>query len=341
MAVWLVRAGRAGEREEFALEKGIAAIGWDEVPDMSTVPSRDALDAVLRETYPQASPQRLANHLGQLWAFRERIQEGDLVVLPLKHRAAIAIGRVTGPYSYRSDFPLGARHTRPVEWIRQDLPRSAFDQDLLHSLGAFLTVCRITRNNAEERIPDILKGGRTAAPAMTAPSVKGEEPEESEAPLDLEEYSRDQIRTFISRKFRGHDFARLVTAILDAQGYRTQTSPPGADGGVDIVAGHGPMGFDAPRLCVQVKSSDGPEDVKTLRELQGVMKNFGAQQGLLVAWGGFKKTVHDEARRHFFEIRLWDAGDLVDALLKDYGSLPEDVQAELPLKRVWALVLEE
>jgi restriction system protein len=101
------------------------------------------------------------------------------------------------------------------------------------------------------------------------------------------------------------------------------------------------MGFDPPRLCVQVKSSDTPEDVKTLRELQGVMRNFGAEQGLLVAWGGFKSSVHAEARRHFFEIRLWDAGDVVKALLENYERLPEDVQAELPLKRIWSLVLEE
>lgn len=60
-----------------------------------------------------------------------------------------------------------------------------------------------------------------------------------------------------------------------------------------------------------------------------------------MAWGGFKRTVHDEARRHFSEIRLRDAGDLMDALLKDSSSLPEDIQAEFPLKQIWILVLEK
>jgi restriction system protein len=98
------------------------------------------------------------------------------------------------------------------------------------------------------------------------------------------------------------------------------------------------MGFDQPRLCVQVKSSDSPVDVGVLRELQGVMRNFGADRGLLVSWGGFKGSVLSEARRLFFDIRLWDAGDLVTTLLENYGSLPEAFQAELPLKRTWVLV---
>ena len=35
-------------------------------------------------------------------------------------------------------------------------------------------------------------------------------------------------------------------------------SPEGPDGGVDICVGKGPMGFDSPKLRVQVKSSDDP-----------------------------------------------------------------------------------
>jgi restriction system protein len=101
------------------------------------------------------------------------------------------------------------------------------------------------------------------------------------------------------------------------------------------------MGFDPPRLCVQVKSSDQPLDVHVLRELQGVMKRFGAQQGLLVSWGGFTRSVLNEARQQFFELRLWDAGNVIDELLQHYDQLPADLQAELPLKRIWTLVQED
>jgi restriction system protein len=118
-------------------------------------------------------------------------------------------------------------------------------------------------------------------------------------------------------------------------------SKPGPDGGVDILAGSGAMGFGSPKICVQVKSSQQPVDVKELRNLQGVAKNFNADQALLVCWGGFKASVFEEARRSFFTIRLWDSGKLIEEVFKYYDRIPDALKAELPLKRIWALVVEE
>jgi restriction system protein len=193
---------------------------------------------------------------------------------------------------------------------------------------------------AAERLRALISG-KGAASTEVKTGAGGETETDGQDALDIEQFGRDQIMGFIGRKFRGHDFARLVDDLLKAQGYRTQFSPPGPDGGVDIIAGAGPMGFDPPRLCVQVKSGDSPAEVSVLRELQGVLSNFSAEQGLLVSWGGFRSSVRSEARQLFFQIRLWDAGDLVGALLQHYDSLPEELQAELPLKRIWALVPEE
>ncbi len=335
MTVWLVRAGRYGERETLALEQGLAVIGWEELPDLGDVASRGELEELVRVTYPDAGKGRVANWVGQLWAFRERMQVDDLVVLPQKTQAAIAIGKVAGPYTYRVDLGADVHHTRPVEWLRTDIPRARFDQDLLYTFGAFLTVCQISRHNAEARIRAMLTG----QPVPTSPLSNGE-PDESETPVDLEQYAADDLVEFISQRFKGHELARLVDAILQTQGYQTLVSPAGADGGVDIIAGSGPMGFDAPRLCVQVKSSETAAGAAVLRELQGTMKNFGADQGLLVSWGGFAAPLLKEAHHLHFEIRLWDAGDVVANLLRRYDQLTPGIQAELPLKRIWVRVPE-
>lgn len=214
------------------------------------------------------------------------------------------------------------------------------DGDIFQSLSAQQTVCQITRPDVEVRLRRFANGSAipvsTGSPAEAAgASLAGEDS------LDLETHARDQITRHIGQKFRGHELTRLVDYVLQAQGYQTYRSPAGPDGGVDIIAGSGPMGFDPPRLCVQVKSNEGPVDVAVLRELQGVMRNLGAQHGLLVAWGGFKSSVLNEARRLFFEIRLWDAGTLVEQILAHYPQLPAEFQAELPLQRIWALVPEE
>lgn len=103
-----------------------------------------------------------------------------------------------------------------------------------------------------------------------------------EVPPDLEQYALDQIRDYITRKFKGHGLARLGGAVLEVQGYRVQISPEGANGGMDIIAGYGLMDFDHPVLVVQVKPGDTPVDVKAVRELQRVMKSFGADHGFIV-----------------------------------------------------------
>ncbi|MCK4373875.1 MAG: restriction endonuclease [Candidatus Brocadiae bacterium] len=339
MIVWMVRAGGDGQNEDFALENGLAVIGWDDLRDLSDVQDREALRELMREAYPSPDNYKIGNYVGQVWAFRGRIKEGDLVVLPLKTQPFIAIGKVNGPYLYRADNPQGAHHVRPVDWQKTDIPRSAFGQDLLYSLGAFMTVCRISRNNAEERIQVILATGED--PQVQRPPEAEEEATDVVAPPDIEVYAREQIREFIGRQFKEHDLASLVGAILRAQGYKTKVSTPGPDGGVDIIAGRGALGFDPPRLCVQVKASKSAQDVRAVREFQAVVGNFGADQGLFVSWGGYTKEALKEGRRVFFQLRLWDDADLVSAVLESYDGLPEDIKAELPLQRLWMLVPEE
>lgn len=209
MALWMVRAGKYGEQESFALEKGLAVIGWDEMPDLSGIKTKQELYELLEKVYPDEKPKTLLNWQRQIWSFFKEIQQGDLIALPLKTRSAIAIGEVIDLYQYHSNFPPGSNHTLRVKWI-QEFPRSSFDKDLLYSFGAFLTVCRIQRNDAEDRIRALLAGKPQIIPPIPSDSI------EWEAPPDLEEYARDQIREYIARKYKGHDLARLTGAVLEA-----------------------------------------------------------------------------------------------------------------------------
>ncbi|WP_116109403.1 restriction endonuclease [Amycolatopsis ruanii] len=92
----------------------------------------------------------------------------------------------------------------------------------------------------------------------------------------------------IRERFAGHGLADLVAEILRAEGYHCTVSTPGPDGGMDIYAGRGPL------LLAQVKSNEGPIGSQVVTQLHGVMGTHGADQGLLVAWGGLNR----EARRH-------------------------------------------
>jgi restriction system protein len=157
---WLVRAGRRGENEMLALDAGLVVVGWSQLPDLGGTTSRAELAELLRETYPDDAPQRLRNHEAQLWAFRHAMDVGDLVALPLKTSGTVAIGRITGAYAYLPDLPPTARHLRPVDWLATDLPRAVIGQDLLHTLGASMTVCRLQRNRAPARLAALAATGR-------------------------------------------------------------------------------------------------------------------------------------------------------------------------------------
>ena len=330
MSLWLVRAGKYGEQEQGALDNNVVTIGWNEFPDLSNIKTKPDLAKLYNELNPIAKKAQAANEVGQIWRFIKEIQKDDFVALPLKTQSAIAFGVVEGTYQYKK-LTDNIKHIRSVKWFKT-IPRSDIDQDILYSLGAFMTVCRIERNDAENRVKKLLK---------KPVSEKAEKIEEVEEVIDIEEYAKDQIIKHIGAKFKGHGLSRLVDAILRAQGYVIRPSPPGKDGGVDILAAAGPLGFDKPRICVQVKSSSSQIDVNILRELQGIIAKFKAEQGLLVAWGGFNNSTLKEAKDAFFSIRLWDQGDLLSEIFKYYELFDDELKAELPLKRIWGLVLEE
>ena len=342
--VYLTRAGKDGGDEAQWLEEGLAFIGFTDVPSLEAARDYDDVYKIVAPSYPGAKPRAQGNLAGQLWAFAIAMKEGDLVVLPRKQTAQFAIGRVVGPYRFAL-IAGRARHSRKVEWLKTDIPRTAFEQDLLLSFGAYMTVCNIARNDAVRRVQAVLETGEdpghAAAPPASRPMGIVDTPiQPSEVSIDLPQQAHDQIVKHIQGKFTGHELSRLVEAVLVAEGWYTKLSPPGPDGGVDILAGRGSLGLDSPRLCVQVKSQNSPADVTVYRTLQGSMQTFKAEQGLLVCWGGFNRVVHAESRQGHFTVRLWDASDLVQAIYRTYDRLPAEIQAELPLTKVWTLVVE-
>jgi restriction system protein len=347
--LWLVRLGRNGEAERPAQDDGILSIDFGIREDISGCKDRDALLKVLSRVHPDAKPNTLKNYAAQINQFINIAEIGDLVVSPMKTTSTIWIGRLSGPYSADPE----GRVTRSVEWLKTDLPRDNFKQDLLYSLGAFMTVCEISRNNALSRVEDVLRTERDPGDGLTVGLVRGrpvagnaapdnnETQEASDQPVNLDLAARVQIERRIASVFTGHDFTRLVAAVLNAQGYRTRVTPPGPDRGIDIVAGSGPLGLESPRIAVQVKSGSYVVEQPDLQGLIGSVQDTQADHGLIVSWGGFTAPVRRRLNELYFRVRLWSRDDFIDNLLSVYEALPEDIRAELPLRRVWTLVLDD
>lgn len=345
MSLWLVRAGAYGEHEQKFLDDGRLYLTWDNLTEisLSNASNYDEIKSLLQQQYPEEKSRKIGNWSGQIWAFALAIKKGDWVAVPSKKSSTIAIGEVESDYFYDSEASPLYRHCRKIKWLNKAVPRSAFDQDLLYSLGAFLTVCEIKRNDAEVRVKEMAKNNWKSSlhRKIDATTSIPSDAETQENAFDLEQLSRDSIARLIIQKFKGHGMARLVEAILQAQGFTTYRSPEGPDKGVDILASGGPFGFDHPRICVQVKSGDSPVERPEFQQLIGAMNDVKADQGLFVAWGDFKQTVYREVPAKFFTVRLWNQNDLIENLLINYDKLDQDIKAELPLKQIWTITASE
>jgi restriction system protein len=151
-------------------------------------------------------------------------------------------------------------------------------------------------------------------------------------------------RTEINEHIDGlgpYDFQKLVAELLRAMDYFVPyLAPPGRDGGVDIVAYKDPLGTVAPRINVQVKHRDQKVDVKTVRELEGLLRREG-DIGLIVSSGGFTKDVEIEIRHSNKHIETMDLDRLVSLWQQHYEKISETGKALLPLVKVYFLAPAE
>jgi restriction system protein len=284
-----------------------------------------------------------------LWALRHGIKAGDLIVQPLKSQPGyLAFGRCKGGYQFdASQSNPEHRHFLPVNWSDQMVARSMLKDDLLNMINGAMTVFRPSKNNAAARLEVVARGepdpgasapeNLTTHPVDTALSDGGTADVSDPVSVATLEGIRDRIRAHIIENFSGHKLTNLLADILEGLGFRCEVSPAGPDGGVDILAGRGPLGLDSPTLIVEVKSEPGAVGASVVRSLHSAMTQHRADQGLLVAWGGISNPARREFTQQRTQLRIWDAEQLLDQLFSTYDRLPATTRARIPLKQAWVL----
>jgi restriction system protein len=343
---WTIRTGKHGERTEWAFANGLVGGGWQEFSDLSPYKEdREKLRNLVSQVLG-GSKGRVANYTGQLWMMINRIHVGDYVVLPIRSTSQIAIGQITQGYKYvSSEEDPSRRHQLGVNWIRTDIPKSLIKQDLLFQLGSALTVFLIGNNDAGYRLEQLLNGkpdpGSRGALNRETTSHAGVPPQDADSleenleSLDLEQIAQDEISRRLQEDFKGHELSVLVEALLSAEGFKCRNSPPGADGGVDVLAGMGPLGMDSPKLVVQVKSQTSSVSDVVLQQLNGAIHRYHADQGLLVTFGGVTGPARAYLESQYFNIRVWTMDDIIESIYNHYEMLGDEIRAKLSLKRIW------
>lgn len=290
---WLIRVPPGRENEDDARD-GLLAADLGIRGDISHLTDFDDAIRLVESDAPGMRLGSIESRARSLHDLAAGIQPGDLILAPLGRSREVAIG-LARPEMTVSSSGLPARRAE----ILRILPRQALPADLANSLAAQSGVARVRLPGAEARIAELLSGKAVA-------------PEEERDPGSL---------------LGGHDMAALVAAILESDGYLCHLSPPGPDGGVDIVAGRGILGFDG-GVVVQVKSGRITCGTEEIDRLMGVMAAQGAGQGLLVSWGGFTRPALVRAASLRLKVRLWGRED-VSALAGRAAPLLEGHVAEV------------
>ena len=154
-----------------------------------------------------------------------------------------------------------------------------------------------------------------------------------------EEQSWGEIAQYL-RGMNPYDFQDLVAALLRAMGYHVSwVSPPGKDGGIDILALMDPLGTRLPRIKVQVKRQQNSVPVEGLRSFLALLGDDDV--GLFVSTGGFTKDAEQEARtQEKRRVILIDLERLFDLWVEHYPRLDDDARRRLPLRPIHFLAPE-
>lgn len=194
MALWLVRAGKYGEHEPRFFEDGRAYLTWGgtEDADLSLAKDYDGIKLLFAAMYADEKLKTRINWASQVAPFVFTIKVGDWVVVPRKHTPALAFGVVEKIYAYNPKADESYRHSLKVKRLNTDVPRTTFDQDLLYSFGAFMTVCQITRNNAEARVR-AMAADNWKSRSVVRPIVPADGGDDPSVAIDVERFTRDQV----------------------------------------------------------------------------------------------------------------------------------------------------
>lgn len=282
---------------------------------------------------------------------------------------------VRGVFQFLLDQPDGVQAKDVLSKLETVVPPTEFEQSVYpkhpsirryEKIVRFSTIAHVKAGwlVKDKGLWSLTDEGRTAFERLTDPEEfqqeavrlyrqwKAEQPtdeddadnaDEGEVATTLEEAEEaawSEIESSLS-SMSPYDFQDLVAGLLRGMGYYVEwVSPPGPDGGIDIVAHTDPLGVSGPRIKVQVKRR---ADRTAVDGVRGFMALLGdADVGLFVSTGGFTKDAQDEARRQEKRrVMLVDLRRLFDLWVEHYDQIPETQRRLLPLRPVYYLAPDD
>lgn len=334
--MWMVR-GDSGRLYDDFRERSIVTLGWSELADIAKPGvSREKLAEAYAQRRPEYKPGAIRSGASQVWRFVNEIQQGDQVLTYSPSLRRYSLGTISSPSTTISseDSDIGALQ-RTVQW-KCELERDRLSTKTKNSLGSTMTLFLVPESAAKEvasvAFGNVVSPTPIVESVLVAPADSEDEDDEARLLGDLEEQARELIKDRVD-KLGWDEMQELVAGVLRALGYKTRVSPKGSDRGADIVASPDGLGFENPRIVVEVKHRGGAMGSKEVRSFLG--GRHKDDRGLYVSTGGFTKDARYEADRAGIPLTLWELDDLVRTLLENYEALDNQTRQLVPLRRLY------
>ena len=111
--IWLVAPGRNAKYFDEFCEKGIVAIGWDYLGDLSQYENVERIREAIREH--QESDRNPRNATLACYQFAYEMREGDVIFAKQGQRKIVGYGEVTSDYRYDAERDT-YKNVRSVDW---------------------------------------------------------------------------------------------------------------------------------------------------------------------------------------------------------------------------------
>lgn len=326
----MVRAGRGGYvSDDFA--KGYIAIGWGKIGDLSSAAGVADIRDLYARAYPEAKAGEVGNAVAMINKFRSVMRVGDQIVSYDPARREYLVGKVAGDYLFDPGAVKDHPHVRKAEWVGR-VSRDRLRVRSRNTLGSTLTLFSVPEDVLAD-VLDALHGLSQNKVEELADAAEQEREELEETREDTQARALELIKDRLLR-LDAEQMEHLVAALLRAMGYRTRVTPKGPDRGVDVFASPDGLGFQEPRIKVEVKhrrnSAIGSQEIRSF--LGGLRPG---DRGLYVSTGGYSKEGKYEAERSNFPISLLDLDELASYVVTHYESFDLEGRALIPLVKVY------
>ncbi len=330
MVMWMVRSS-GGRITNAFIERGLVAIGWDALPmNIVDYKSREDIRKAVSLSWPDMKEGAISTSVGQLLKFAKTLKRGDSVVTYDSAARQYYIGEIIGDHEYHSNAENGFTNTRSVKWDPKPISRDNLSNTTKNSLGSILTIFKVPELSEQE-----LLAKNSGQLIQEIKNKKNDEIDESSIELQINSVQEKAFELIKDKviALSWEDMQELVAGILRGMGYKTRISPSGSDRGKDIIASPDGLGFEPPRIVVEVKHRKGAMGSQEIRSFLG--GRHKDDKGLYVSTGGFTKEAKYEAERANIPLTLIDIDDLVSILLENYEAMDTNMKTLIPISRIY------